>query len=55
MEKARKKVRFCLLFVVLTAIVVGILYYFGQMQEQTQISEGTLVSNLGIGIEQLCQ
>lgn len=58
MEKARKKIRFCLCFVVLTAIVVGILYYYGQMQEQAAITEGTLISGisgLGVKLRQLWQ
>lgn len=55
MEKARKKIRFCLCFVVLTAIVVGILYYYGQMQEQATITEGTLISSLGMELRQLCR
>ena len=53
MEKARKNIRFCLYFVVLTAIVVGILYYYGQLQEQATISEGTLISSLGTELRQL--
>lgn len=55
MEKARRKVSFCLFFVVLMAVVVGLLYYCGQMEEQINISEGTLVSSLGTELEQLCQ
>ena len=53
MEKARKKIRFCLYFVVLTAIVVGILYYYGQLQEQATISEGTLICSLCTELRQL--
>ena len=53
MEKARKRIRFCLCFVVLTAVVVGILYYYGQLQEQATISEGTLISSLGMELRQL--
>ena len=53
MEKGRKRIRFCLYFVVLTAIVVGILYYYGQLQEQATISEGTLISSLGMELKQL--
>ncbi|MEE1315173.1 MAG: hypothetical protein UHS49_05355 [Faecalimonas sp.] len=43
MEKAKKRIRFCLLFVVLAAVVVGILYYYGQLMEQSSVNEGTLV------------
>jgi len=55
MEKARKAIRFCLCFVVLAAIVIGILYYYGQMQEQATITEGTLISSLGVKLKQLCR
>ena len=55
MEKARKGIRFCLCVVVLAAIVVGLLYYYGQMQEQATITEGTLISNLGMELRQLCR
>lgn len=54
MEKGRKKIKFCICFVVLLAVVVGILYYYGQMQEQA-ITEGTLISSLGMELRQLCR
>lgn len=53
MEKARKKVRFCLVFVILAAVVVGILYYYGQMMEDSSGNEGTLISNVQMGIRRL--
>lgn len=55
MEKARKKINFCLFFVILTAIVVGLLYYYGQLQGRSSISEGTLISSLGMELKQLCR
>jgi hypothetical protein len=55
MEKARRGIRVFLCVVVLAAIVVGILYYYGQMQEQATITEGTLISSLGMGFGQLCR
>lgn len=55
MEKARRGIRVFLCVVVLAAVVVGILYYYGQMQEQTTITEGTLISSLGMGFGQLCR
>ncbi len=55
MEKARKRVRFCLVFVVLAAVVVGILYYYGQMIEGSSGNEGTLISNVQVGIKRLCR
>lgn len=48
MEQARRKIHCCLFLVVLTAVLMGILYYCGQMEEQISVSEGSLVSNLGM-------
>lgn len=55
MEKARKRIRFCLCFVVLTAIVIGLLYYYGQLSEQSSMNEGTLISGLRMELRQLCR
>lgn len=55
MECLRRKVRFCLLFVVLTAVVVGTIYYFTDRQKQSEITEGTLISSLCMELKQLCQ
>lgn len=43
MEEARRKIRICLLFVVMAAVVIGCIYYFGEIEKQNHISEGTLV------------
>lgn len=43
MEKGRKKLRACLIFVVLMAVIVGCIYYFGEKSKTKDISEGTLV------------
>ena len=55
MEKIRRRVRFCLLFVVIVAVAVGVLYYYGEMHGQTTITEGTLISALGMELRQLCR
>lgn len=55
MECLRRKVRFCLLFVVLTAVVIGTIYYFVDRQEQGEITEGTLISSLCTELKQLCR
>lgn len=55
MECLRKKIRFCLLFVVLTAVAVGTIYYLMEKQEQEEITEGTLISSLGMELKQLCR
>lgn len=43
MEKARKKIRVCLIFVVTLAVVVGVIYYFRDVKGSEQITDGTLV------------
>lgn len=43
MEEARRKLRICLLFIVMAAIIVGCIYYFGEAEKQKHINEGTLV------------
>lgn len=43
MEKAKRRVRVCLLCVVIIAIVMGILYYYHGMNEEGMQAEGTLV------------
>lgn len=55
MEKARKRVNLCVFVVVLTAIVIGILYYYGEIHGQPTVSDGTLISNLGMEWKWLCQ
>ena len=47
MEEARKKLRRCLFFVVMAAVVIGFIYYFSSLRVETQISDGTLVSLVG--------
>ncbi len=43
MDKGRRGLRICLLCVVLVAIIVGLVYYYHQMEHSQGISEGTLV------------
>lgn len=43
MEEARRKLRICLIFVVALAVIVGCVYYFGDIKNKESISEGTLV------------
>lgn len=44
MEKAKKRVRVCLLCVVMIAVIMGILYYYHELNEEGIQAEGTLVS-----------
>ena len=43
MEEARKKLRICLIFVVMLAVLIGCIYYFGEKNKEKDVSEGTLV------------
>lgn len=43
MEEGRRKVRICLLCVVMAAVLVGLIYYFTEIYQTTNISGGTLV------------
>ena len=44
LEKARKRLRICLIAVVLLAIVAGCAYYFGG--KERDVTEGTLVKEI---------
>lgn len=44
MEDGRRKIRICLISIVLAAVVIGICYYYGSSSEQQKYStEGTLI------------
>lgn len=43
MEEARKKLRICLIFVVMTAVTLGLIYYVSTLRVEEQVSDGTLV------------
>jgi|GEM_PF-539409 len=45
MDNARKKLRVCLICVVMAAVVVGLIYYFNDVREKGRINEGTLVEH----------
>lgn len=50
MEQARKRIRICLICVVMTAVIVGFIYYFNDVSEQSDMSEGTLVQEVSPGV-----
>ena len=54
MEKAKKRVRVCLLCVVIIAVVMGILYYYHELNEEGSRAEGTLVSACDKGWRRTC-
>ncbi len=43
MEAGKKKIRICLISMVITAVVVGIFYYYYQENEAAYEKEGTLI------------
>lgn len=43
MDEARKKLRICLLCVVIVAVIAGCIYYISKERSGKTISEGTLV------------
>lgn len=43
MEEARRKLRVCLICVVMAAVIVGIIYYVGAVNTEKQVNDGTLV------------
>ena len=53
MEKAKRRVRICLLCVIVLAIVVGILYFYHDLGEPEIQAEGTLVSAMKRGWKQI--
>ncbi|MEZ3486617.1 MAG: hypothetical protein K1W22_08510 [Lachnospiraceae bacterium] len=43
MERARRRIRVCLICVVMAAVIVGFIYYFNDVRDHGDMSEGTLV------------
>ena len=43
MEEAKRKLRIFLICVVMTAVLVGVIYYFTDVYGTSDVSEGTLV------------
>ena len=43
MDRAKRKIRACLLFVVVLAVVLGFVWYVQDRKEQTELTQGTLV------------
>lgn len=44
MEKAKKKLRACLIFVVALAVIIGMVYYFHDVKGSGQVTDGTLIT-----------
>lgn len=44
MEETRRKLRACLVFVVTAAVIIGMVYYFHDVQGGASVSGGTLIA-----------
>ncbi len=44
MEEAKKRIRAIMICVVLTAVIIGIVYYYHETQNQTVLEKGTLIT-----------
>ena len=55
MEKAKKRVRICLVCVVMLAVIMGIFYYYHELGKEGVQAEGTLVSTTFSEWESICQ
>lgn len=55
MEKGKRKVRICLVCVVLTAVIIGLFYYYYQLQGENNSSQGTLITHITMGLGKLWQ
>ena len=45
MEKAKRRVRVCLICAVMLAVIVGIVYYYNEMGDEASQDGGTLVQD----------
>lgn len=43
MDEARKKLRVCLIFLVIAAVVIGVIYYVNDVYGKKDVNDGTLV------------
>lgn len=50
MEEAKRKLRIFLFCVVMSAVLIGVIYYFTDVYVDSDISEGTLVKYTSGGI-----
>ena len=55
MERAKRRVRICLICVVMLAVIVGIVYYYNEFGNESSKDEGTLVWTEDVGWNRLCQ
>ena len=43
MDEASKKLRVCLIFLVIAAVVIGVIYYVNDVYSKKDVNDGTLV------------
>ena len=55
MDGAKRKIRIIMVSVVLTAVVVGIVYYYHEKQDRTVSEKGTLITECDMGWRLLWQ
>ena len=55
MEDAKKRIRVIMIGIVLTAVVIGIVYYYHETQNQTVLEKGTLITAHQLGWRHLWQ
>ena len=55
MEKAKRRVRVCLICVVMIAVIMGIFYYYHELNKEGIQAEGTLVSTISSEWKHSCQ
>lgn len=53
MEGSRKKLRICLFFIVLLAVLAGFIYYFSDVRSTGEIEDGVLVKRAKVQMERM--
>lgn len=46
MEKSRKRIHICLLCLMITAVILGILYYYNEVQREEMSDQGILITSV---------
>lgn len=49
MESAKRRIRVIMVCVVLTAVIIGMVYYYHETQNQTVVERGTLIAARQVG------
>lgn len=46
MEKSKKRIHICLLCLMITAVILGILYYYNEVQKEEMSDQGILITSV---------